>query len=350
MVLHRAVGDDRRGDVEHHRRLLARRNRDRDRVGAKQRLRATPHRHVVGARDHRIDPDHALGERERRVDTSGTRMVRAPRADPGHAAFAGERNRGLGRPRHHKVTHSVVAVDQRGRRRGLAHGDRGPRIDPTGPKPAHVLREAEHAVGIGAGKIGLGHQLGDLGSVRPRQAHGAERIRDQAGNRRRRHPRRRRVGLVHFETSRPHISCGHARPKAAAQAAETDSRPRPPFRYNRAPARPLYSRTSPWIPRLSKPARIISPGWRTTRWCAASATMPPTFPWRARRRLTSCAPRTPSPISVRSTLRPPRRSPACSRSSPARTWTRPRSATSRSIRRSLAAAAPSSSSRTGPRS
>ena len=92
-------------------------------------------------------------------------MVRAARADPADAGIAGKLDRGLGGARHHQMAHAVVAVDQRGRCRGLLDADVGLRIDAAAAHPVDVLPQPEHAVGVGAGEVGLEHQLGDLGGV-----------------------------------------------------------------------------------------------------------------------------------------------------------------------------------------
>ena len=64
------------------------------------------------------------------------------------------------------MAHAVVAVDQRGRRRASASTlmfGRG-LIEPSLSR-CDILRQAEDAVRIGAGEVGLQHQLGDLGGV-----------------------------------------------------------------------------------------------------------------------------------------------------------------------------------------
>ena len=55
----------------------ARRHADRERIGAEQRIGAAPHRHVVGVRDRRIDPDHALRGRHLGIEAGRARMVRS---------------------------------------------------------------------------------------------------------------------------------------------------------------------------------------------------------------------------------------------------------------------------------
>ena len=118
VVLHRAVGDDRGGDVEHHRRLLAGRNCNRDRIGAEQRLGAARKRHVVGVGDRRVDADHVGLQRHRGIDAGRAGMVRHHAADPGDAVLARELDGGLRGARDDQMAHAVVAVDHGGRRRG----------------------------------------------------------------------------------------------------------------------------------------------------------------------------------------------------------------------------------------
>ncbi len=62
------------------------------------------------------------------------------------------------------------------------HLDVGARIGRAEFEPLHVLRQAEHAVRIGAGEIGLQHQLGDLGGVGRRHAGFRHGVDDQAGD------------------------------------------------------------------------------------------------------------------------------------------------------------------------
>ena len=68
------------------------------------------------------------------------------------------------------MAHAVVAIDQRGRGRGLFDADVGLRIDAAAAHPVDVLPQPEHAVGVGTGEVGLQHQLRDLGGVAARQA------------------------------------------------------------------------------------------------------------------------------------------------------------------------------------
>ena len=183
VVLDGAVGHDRGGDVEHQRRLFAGRHRDRQRIGAEQIFGAAGERHVVGVGDRGIEPDHVGMKRQRGIDAGGAGVVRHAQADPGDAAVARQRDGGLGRARHHQMAHAVVAVDQRGRRRGAIHLDVGARIEPADLQPMHVLRQPEHAVRVGAGEIGLQHQLGHLGGVGFRQAGLDHGVGDQGAHR-----------------------------------------------------------------------------------------------------------------------------------------------------------------------
>ena len=173
-----AVGDDGGRHVEHDG-PVAGRHRDAERIGAEQQFRAAPHRHVVGIGDRGVEPDHAVLDRHRRIEPRRARMVRSAHADPADAGVARERDRGVGGAAHHQMAHAVVAVDQRGRRRGL--GDRDVRlgVEPAGADAADILRQAKDAVGVGAGEIGFGHQLRDFGGIGRRQPDGGERVSDE---------------------------------------------------------------------------------------------------------------------------------------------------------------------------
>ena len=59
--------------------------RERDRVGAEQRLGAAPRRHVVDRRHRGIDADHAVGDRHLRIDAGGAGVIGVARADPADA-------------------------------------------------------------------------------------------------------------------------------------------------------------------------------------------------------------------------------------------------------------------------
>ena len=117
MVLDGAVGHDRGRDVEHHGRLLRRRGRDRQRVGAEQRLGAAGKRHVVGIRRRRIDADHVGLERRRGVNAGSTGMTRHAAADPGDAVFARELDCRFRGARDDQMAHAIIAIDQCGGRR-----------------------------------------------------------------------------------------------------------------------------------------------------------------------------------------------------------------------------------------
>ena len=126
------------------------------------------------------------------IDAGGAGVVRVRRADPGDAVVAREGDRGLGGAAHHQVAHAVVAIDQRGRGRGLVDLDIRPRVDGARLVAADVVRQAEDAVRVSPGEIGLGHQLGDPCRVNGREAGrrehvGDEGARDGRGDRRRHH-------------------------------------------------------------------------------------------------------------------------------------------------------------------
>jgi hypothetical protein len=104
-------------------------------------------------------------------------MVGAPDPDPGDAGFARHLDRGVGGKRHHQMAHAIVAVDDGGADPALGQLDVRPRVDAALAQPAHVLRQAKYAVGIGAGEVGLDHGAGHDGGVLGGQAAGAKRIR-----------------------------------------------------------------------------------------------------------------------------------------------------------------------------
>jgi hypothetical protein len=187
VILDGAVGDDRGGDVEHQRRLLARGNRDRQRIGAEQRLGAAGERHVVGIGHGRIDADHVGLERQRGVDAGSSGVAGIAAADPGDAVLAREFDRRFRRLGDDEMAHAVVAIDQRGGRRRARHRDIGPRIGRAELEALHVLRQAEDAMGVGTDEVGLQHQLGDLASIGRRHAGFLHSVDDKTGDRRGRH-------------------------------------------------------------------------------------------------------------------------------------------------------------------
>jgi hypothetical protein len=115
-------------------------------------------------------------------------MVRTPHADPADARFARKRDRGVRGAAHHEMAHAVVAVDQRRRGRGFRDGDPRLCVEAAGADAADILRQAKDAVGIGAGEVGLGHQLGDLAGIGRRKPDGAERIGSEGRDRARGEP------------------------------------------------------------------------------------------------------------------------------------------------------------------
>ena len=156
----RAVRGERRGDVEDDGRLVPGRDRHRDRVGAEQGLGAAPRRHVVDARRRAVNPDHAVRERDGRVDRAGAGVIGAARADPAHAGGARKLDGEIGGGGHHHMAHAVVAIDQRGRGRTLDHCDVRLRIHDAALELAHIAGKAKHAMRVGAGEVGFQHRPG----------------------------------------------------------------------------------------------------------------------------------------------------------------------------------------------
>ncbi len=68
-------------------------------------------------------------------------------------------------------------------------------IKASGLKTPHILRQPKHAMAIGAGEIGLGHQLGAARGVLSRQTAGNQTVFDERANGARRHMRN--FGLSH---------------------------------------------------------------------------------------------------------------------------------------------------------
>ena len=90
-------------------------------------------------------------------------MVRAAHADPADPGVTGEIDRRFGGARHHQMAHAVVAIDQRGRGRGLFDADVGLRIDAAAAHAVDVLPQPEHTVGVGTGTDALAIALRGLG-------------------------------------------------------------------------------------------------------------------------------------------------------------------------------------------
>jgi hypothetical protein len=160
-------------------RPVAGRHRDAERIGAEQQLRSAPHRHVVRIGDRRVEPDHAVLDRHRRIEAGGARVVRTAHADPADARLARERNRGVRGAAHHEMAHAIIAIDQRRRSRSLGDGDARRGVEAAGTDAADILREAEDAVGIGPGEVRLGHQLGDLGGIGERESDSSQGVGDE---------------------------------------------------------------------------------------------------------------------------------------------------------------------------
>ena len=178
--LHRAVGDDRGGDVEHHRRLLARpaqRSRS-DWCRAASRRRPRPAcgwrwRPPNRCRSCRAAAPSRHRRRPRRHGSSAARRPR-PRRSRFASAIAVSAARGITRwPM--PLSPSTMAVA------GAVFSTLmfGLRIDAAGLDAPHILRQPEHAMRVGAGEIGFEHQLGDLRRVGVRHADRRHRVPDQ---------------------------------------------------------------------------------------------------------------------------------------------------------------------------
>ena len=133
---------------------------------------------MVGIGDRGIDADHVGLERQRGIDAGRAGMVRHAHADPGDAAFARQLDGGFQRAGHDQMAHAVVAVDQRGRRRGALDLDVGTRIGraelepltycgrrntPCASAPVRSASSISSATlaASAAGSAGLQHGIGD---------------------------------------------------------------------------------------------------------------------------------------------------------------------------------------------
>jgi hypothetical protein len=170
---------DRRGHVEHHQRLVERRDRDRDRVGREQEVETAPRRQVVRVPDAEVEAAHSGGGGHPRVQQRRTRVIAHPHADPGDAAPARLLDRGPGGEVHHEVSHAVVAVDERHPGLLAQHADVRLEVHAAGADPPDVVRHPEDAVAVGAEEIGLRHELRHQARVALRHADGAERGGDE---------------------------------------------------------------------------------------------------------------------------------------------------------------------------
>ena len=130
----------------------------------------------------------SCGERHARVERRRAGVVAPLRADPGDARGARLLDGDLGGALHHQVPHAVVAVHQRHRGALVHDADVGPHVDAAGLDAPHVLRQADHAVAVGALQVGLGHERGHLGGIGRRQAHPLEGGGDESAQPRCVHP------------------------------------------------------------------------------------------------------------------------------------------------------------------
>ena len=115
------------------------------------------------------------------VERRRSGVIAHARADPADAGCFGLFDRKLGGAPHHQMAHAVVAVDQRRRRPLAHHADIRLGIDAAGADAAHVERQPDHAMGVGAAQIGLDHEPGKRVRIVGRQAGGNE----SAGDKRR---------------------------------------------------------------------------------------------------------------------------------------------------------------------
>jgi len=109
-------------------------------------------------------------------------VTRHAAADPGDAAFARKLNGGFCRARDDQMAHAVVALDEGGCHSGALHDDIRTRIRRLEPEPLDVLRQAKHAVRVGAAQIRLQHELGDLPGVIAGHVGFVHRVNDQTGD------------------------------------------------------------------------------------------------------------------------------------------------------------------------
>ena len=87
-------------------------------------------------------------------------MIAVAHADPADAELVGLFHGDLRRPQHGQVPQPAIAVDDCRRAIVADDTDLRLRIGAAVAQPAHVLRQAERAVGVEAGQVGLHHQPG----------------------------------------------------------------------------------------------------------------------------------------------------------------------------------------------
>jgi hypothetical protein len=110
---HLAVSRNGRRHVEHDRRLLECRDRNRKRIGAEQTFAAAPRRQMIVAAHREVEADHVVRERHRDIQRRGPGMIAHARPDPTDAGRLGFFDRQSGSAPHHQMTQAIVAVDQR---------------------------------------------------------------------------------------------------------------------------------------------------------------------------------------------------------------------------------------------
>ena len=116
---------------------------------------------MVRIADRQIEPDHVVRHRHARIQRRRAGVIAMLDADPGDTDVAGFLDRFFRREAHHQMAHAVVAVDQRHTRRFALDADMRRKIDRVALDAADVLRQAEHAVAVGAQQVGAHLQFGN---------------------------------------------------------------------------------------------------------------------------------------------------------------------------------------------
>jgi hypothetical protein len=106
-------------------------------------------------------------------------MVAVACTHPSHTARFCFLDRDVGGAAHHKVAHSVVAIEQRRGRMILNRADPRLCVDPTALDTFHVLRQAKDAMAVSTAGVGLRRQLGHNARVRGGKTHVYQNPRDE---------------------------------------------------------------------------------------------------------------------------------------------------------------------------
>ena len=154
---HLAVGSDGGGHIEYDGAFLETGHRDGDRVGRQKHVYAAPGRHVVGIAHRKVEADHVVRQGHGRVQRGRPGVVAVVYADPGDARCFGFGDGRFGGELHHYMAHAVVTVDQRHAGHFTFDAHLGCDVHRAGLDAAHVLRQAENTVAVGAVKVGPRH-------------------------------------------------------------------------------------------------------------------------------------------------------------------------------------------------